>query len=363
MFLKYFMVKKNAISKLKHKPDSDVDSEILSDSDVDSEILSDLDVDSEIIFESESESESESSYIESNLSSDSEKEDKCITMNDDIKIDMKGYDKLKQQLSEELRFELIPKEIYVSTITVVCSFDGIKFNCNNIARYVDISQNGIASASKDDGHSIQNGTNIIIKRSVLKDEKKNNKTKKKGFYNQVSLYVYIGSNGRDYIHVKLFTNGAIQMTGCRSVEDILKAITMIIKTLSVEKVVIENDKLEEKPFVNNIKYLNYVGVCNLGISMINSNFKISFNINLPRLKTLWDTIYNKDDCHFDKASHSCVNIKYDHPEKKISIFVFEKGAIVITGARNGEQIAVGYNFINKFLYANYKNIVKKDIVI
>jgi TATA-box binding protein (TBP) (component of TFIID and TFIIIB) len=69
------------------------------------------------------------------------------------------------------------------------------------------------------------------------------------------------------------------------------------------------------------------------------------------------------ECRYDKVNHSCVNVKYDHPEKKISIFVFEKGSIVITGAKNGDHIKSAYNFINKFLYFNYKLIVKKDLAI
>jgi TATA-box binding protein (TBP) (component of TFIID and TFIIIB) len=213
--------------------------------------------------------------------------------------------------------------------------------------------------SKDNGHARQNMNNAIIKRSILTDEKKKRKQKKKGFYNQVSMYVYIGSINREFVHVKLFSNGSVQMTGCQSVEDILKTIVCLMKALHVPKVVIEDGVLEAKPFVNNIEYLELKNICRFGISMINTNFKINFNISLSKLSALLENI--DINCHFDKANHSCVNIKYDHPEKKISIFVFEKGSIVITGAKTGEQVAVGFNFINKFLYTNYKNIVKKEI--
>jgi TATA-box binding protein (TBP) (component of TFIID and TFIIIB) len=93
--------------------------------------------------------------------------------------------------------------------------------------------------------------------------------------------------------------------------------------------------------------------------MINTNFVIPFSINL---KSLYEILLSENkDCRYDKINHSCVNIKYDHPEKIISIFVFEKGSIVITGAKTGEQINCAYIFINKFIYSFYKQVVKKEV--
>ena len=52
---------------------------------------------------------------------------------------------------------------------------------------------------------------------------------------------------------------------------------------------------------------------------------------------------------------------YPFFDKTISIFVFEKGPIVITGAKNCEHILSGYNFINKYLLTNHMKVVKSAI--
>ena len=60
-------------------------------------------------------------------------------------------------------------------------------------------------------------------------------------------------------------------------------------------------------------------------------------------------------------SHSSVDIKYNCDNDKISIFVFEKGPIVITGAKTCEQILQAYNFINTYLLTNHKEISKRNL--
>jgi TATA-box binding protein (TBP) (component of TFIID and TFIIIB) len=64
----------------------------------------------------------------------------------------------------------------------------------------------------------------------------------------------------------------------------------------------------------------------------------------------------------EPSVHACVNIKYNYKNiDTISIFVFEKGSIIITGAKNRDHLFQSYKFISKFLYENYGNIVKNDI--
>ena len=44
--------------------------------------------------------------------------------------------------------------------------------------------------------------------------------------------------------------------------------------------------------------------------------------------------------------------------KKITISIFQSGSVIITGARNMEQIVDAYNFINKVFEENYDSIKK-----
>ena len=95
--------------------------------------------------------------------------------------------------------------------------------------------------------------------------------------------------------------------------------------------------------------------------MINTNFNVKFQINRQRLHQL--LLENGYDAAFDPIVHACVNVKYLIPRlnKTISIFVFETGSITIAGANSCYQILETYNFINKFIFSNYKYLLTKPI--
>ena len=46
----------------------------------------------------------------------------------------------------------------------------------------------------------------------------------------------------------------------------------------------------------------------------------------------------------------------------MSIFIFEKGNIIITGARNYHHIVDSYNYVNGILLEHTDDIIKKDDV-
>jgi TATA-box binding protein (TBP) (component of TFIID and TFIIIB) len=286
-------------------------------------------------------------------------EGKIINQNDKNKID-----KFKEYVEGELLLHLLPVEIYISTMTATCKINDFKFNCENIAKYIDLSYDDIediiCAFEEKRRHNV--GEKNIIYRSL--PPKKENKRKKKNkdvFYNQVSIHLNIKTKHSDPVHVKLFRNGSVHITGCQSAIDVVETMTTILSKLEADKCIIDKatNKIVDRPFVSDKKFLDVSFVTNLKINMINTNFTIPFKVNLTELYELM--VLKGIECRYDKINHSCVNVKYNHPEKKISIFVFEKGSIVITGAKNGEHIKMAYDFINKFLYSNYKQIVKKDI--
>lgn len=274
--------------------------------------------------------------------------------------------KLKNKIIEDIQGNKFPKELYISTITVTCKIKNINFNRENIARYVDLSYDGIEriiyTIQERRKKNEEIDKKLIIDRSLpnskIKRKNKKNKKVKKEFYNQISISLNIMSKNKNFVHVKIFTNGSLQMTGCQTAEDIYQTILSIITILKKDKYIVDNqtNKIKHVPFVDDKTELKLGNINDLEIKMINSNFKVQFHINLAKL---YDLMLNKDiECIHDKMNHSCVNIKYYYFDHKISIFVFEKGAIVITGAQNGEQINSAYMFINRFVYSNYKLIVK-----
>ena len=72
---------------------------------------------------------------------------------------------------------------------------------------------------------------------------------------------------------------------------------------------------------------------------------------------------------YDPLIHAGVIIRvpytYLKQKNKITttILVFEKGSVIITGARTCHQILLAYNYINIYLLIHHKNIMKYDHII
>lgn len=262
---------------------------------------------------------------------------------------------LRNKILDALVIRKLPPDVSISTMTVCCDLD-IEFRVNNIANYIDLNKDSIINISY--GRNDDPSTN----RSLF--PRKKTKKKKKGkrvFYNQVSLNIMVESKKEKPINIKLFTNGSIQMTGCKSVENVIDVLSKIFNELKVVKAVIDlkQMKMVDKPFINDHTKLFLDYVDNIVIGMINSNFRYPNKID--RLKLYNQLNIDNIASKYDPSNHACVNIKYHCIDKTISIFVFEKGPIVITGAKNCEHIFAGYTFINRYLLVNHFKIAKSTV--
>jgi TATA-box binding protein (TBP) (component of TFIID and TFIIIB) len=84
-------------------------------------------------------------------------------------------------------------------------------------------------------------------------------------------------------------------------------------------------------------------------------------INREKLNNL--LAVKKIKSSYEPCIRACVIIKYvpetENPTKKeISIFVFEQGNIIITGAKNQSQIEQGVKFINNILITHLEDVQK-----
>ena len=162
------------------------------------------------------------------------------------------------------------------------------------------------------------------------------------------------------INMKLFQNGSIQMSGCKSIRNINIALNKLINRLSEIKGKIENNKIVEKKFVENS---DNITIKNFKVNMINSNYKININIDRYKLYTLLNM--KKIKCTFEPCIRACVIVKYVPPEnnidlKTISIFIFQKGNIIITGSRSKSHIMSAYEYINNILNTHINDISKQN---
>jgi TATA-box binding protein (TBP) (component of TFIID and TFIIIB) len=158
------------------------------------------------------------------------------------------------------------------------------------------------------------------------------------------------------------------MTGCKYLSDGNIVINKLIKKLS-ESVYVQNstdgETLDEIKFIKDVSKLS---VEKFQIDLINSDFAMNY---LNRKESLFELLksYNVLCRLFEK--HSCVNVKYkvkNMSNKKnaskmtyVSIFVFQTGKIIITGAKTPEYVRNAYRFIVKFMNIHKHQIIKNDL--
>jgi len=106
--------------------------------------------------------------------------------------------------------------------------------------------------------------------------------------------------------------------------------------------------------------------------MINSNFKLNYKVDRKqlavllkknhRINTKYIEIGPVDFKYKPTGGHSCVNIKHHYDEiSNPSIFVFQTGSIIITGAKNLQHIISSYIFIHKILTRYHHQIIIPDL--
>lgn len=243
--------------------------------------------------------------------------------------------------------------ISISTMTINCTL-WTKVDIDTFARNVILRLDEIVSVKF--GNPTDPSTNRTI--VVIKSKKKPSKT---NFYNQVTIHMRPTNNPKhSYMNIKVFKNGSLQITGCKNMEDFQNVTSTLTEIL-------KRGRTDNDIHIKFIRHPDRISITNIKIRMINSNFELDYKIdrkNLVRLLAKNHGKYTKDtDIGYVKfkyrpsGRHSCVNIKYYCDDgKKTSIFVFQTGAVIITGAKNLHHIIKAYHYISKILVRYYREI-------
>jgi TATA-box binding protein (TBP) (component of TFIID and TFIIIB) len=263
--------------------------------------------------------------------------------------------------------DILPNGVSISTMCASCKL-GTIINIVNIEKYLELNTDDvlcvkmnkerIRSLIPEKKKNTRDKKNKIIK--IVKDEKFNH------FYNQITVIIRIGTGLIDNwetepkINLKLFKNGSIQMSGCKSIKNINIVLNKLVYKLKMVKAKIEDGKIVEKNYVECCEKLK---IDHFKIDMINSNYKVNMQIDRAKLFSL--LLKKKIKSSFEPCIRACVIVKYipeiDNDElKEISIFVFQKGNIIITGARRKSHIMAAYKYINNILINHSEEICKKD---
>jgi len=264
---------------------------------------------------------------------------------------------------DENNSDIKPTSLRISTMTATCKINS-NINLEEAAKmFIEVIK------EKKDIKYIEHGkTTAGISNKNISEKKA---AKKKVFYNQMTILVnlYEGKSN----NIKLFNNGAISMTGLKSVEDGQKAVEIVLKYMKTNDLILEN----KDATVNDFK-----------IVLINSDYYIGYEIKRSELHQLLINKYQIFSS-YEPCIYPGVNSKFYWNEdyldkqykgkcycsnpcdgkgcgkgngncKKITISAFQSGSVIITGARNIEQIQTAYNFINKIFKDNYEFLRKQN---
>lgn len=207
--------------------------------------------------------------------------------------------------------------------------------------------------------------------SSTRDVLTKRKVTEKTFFNQATLVIRKArsTGGWKEVNIKMFANGGIQMTGVPTSEFSQEAIQFVIKEI-----------LEKDPTV----FVGTPEMTKFRVQLINSDYSINRQIYQEKLHKVLSNVYNLFSSH-ESTIYQGVNTKYyynkkgnplrpgicecklpctgqglgdgDGQCKRITISPFSSGKIIITGAREMDQINEAYEFFNEILKAHQTDIL------
>jgi TATA-box binding protein (TBP) (component of TFIID and TFIIIB) len=269
---------------------------------------------------------------------------------------------------DDYEIDGLPSGVSISTMCASCKL-GTNVNISNIEKFLELNLDDVLFVKICE----EKKRTLIPEKKKNKREKKpappkkeNNKEALTYFQNQITVVIRIGNgpiedwDNEPRINLKLFNNGSVQMSGCKSIKNINIVLNKLLEKLKKIKAKIEDGKIVEKKYVDDIDKL---GINNFKIDMINSNYKVNMQIDRAKLFSL--LLKKKIKSSFEPCIRACVIIKYvpdieNDEQKEISIFIFQKGNIIITGARRKSHILAAYKYMNGILVTHSEEISKKD---
>jgi TATA-box binding protein (TBP) (component of TFIID and TFIIIB) len=206
-----------------------------------------------------------------------------------------------------------------------------------------------------------------------KDIFTNRKITSKSFFNQSTLVLRRKINegtpeeGWKEVNVKLFANGGIQMTGVTSEEFAYKTIVWLLDTIKT---------LPVSPFAE------AASIDRFSVQLINTDYALNKFINQDALHKILINDYNLFSM-LEKTIYQGVNTKFfyntrnpargicecekgckgqgtgdgDGECKRITMSIFRTGRIIITGARQLNQIRAAYDFLNTVFEKHHRAVL------
>lgn len=227
----------------------------------------------------------------------------------------------------------------------------LKFEHKN--KVLGFSHKDIFTNRKITTKSFFNQSTIVLRRKLEKEEKDEKEEQNDENWKEVN--------------VKLFANGGIQMTGVMSEDFAHKAIVWLLQLIKT---------LPESLFEHQVE------IQRMSVQLINTDYSLDKFINQEALHKILINEYNLFSM-LEKTIYQGINTKFfyntnnpgvgicrcanfckgqgtgegDGQCKRITISIFRTGRIIITGARQLQQIRAAYDFLNGVLDKHHRAVL------
>lgn len=176
-------------------------------------------------------------------------------------------------------------------------------------------------------------TMTILLKLNISPESNFKKSLKKSFYNSITFNI-------NNLAIKIFSNGNIHITGYSDIDNSILLVKELLKELEIE-----------------------IYIDDFDIQLINTHYKVNYNINLNILKEEINKIKDNVFASYDLERHMSVKIKLKIEDRNTSIMVFYTGSILISGIKTPNELIKSFNFINNFINKHHDKLCyNKEII-
>lgn len=258
----------------------------------------------------------------------------------------------------------MPKNIKITTITSIYHYD-IIIDPQYISDNIPLDKNFIENIKYGENKILEKkGLNFY--RTINKDEetlkRKNHSINIKKYVQHNNLYkqTRLGINIKQYdinFKLKMFKNGTIQTTGSKNIISVFYVFYNLFELLKKDKNYLESGY--ENLDIRKIKYFT--------CSLINCKLHLGFHVD--RLN-LYKLLKEKTGMlvKFDPSRHAAISLKFNQLEEDkniiskykvryLTIFLFERGTILINGANCYKDLIIAYKFIMNIILTNKQIMV------
>lgn len=158
--------------------------------------------------------------------------------------------------------------------------------------------------------------------------KKRNKTKS-NFHNSMSVYVVSDIDNNRCMHVNLFKNGTMHITGAKHMNDAKSVTCKLVSRLAMDP----------------LTHSGTLHVQDMKVNMINANIEVDFTLNKKLLRKQLQI--EGVECIFNKTQN--ITIKHELSSERSVIIIIHKNSVILSRCKSNEDIVHAHRYVHDLL--------------